>query len=229
MDTQLIQTPDLIFGAATVIITIALMILNSSWMLLMKMLLSLPDDKRKIRFTLRGITDLREKDKREYILMHLFAIIFLAAAVALALFSVLAVSSDMLGTGLGFHTQEDYQFGKICLSGSILFLFLGFLALGLNWGIRIIALIKGAPDPLTTDLAKLKPLEESVIEKRRKLDKRFFWAFMLVMGVAFLLSLFNLFEDWQKALITIGAVVLYLAIMSLIDKIKYKPKGVKTS
>ena len=195
-----------IFGAAAVVVTIVLTILNGVWKALAESIASLPSDKRRVRFNLQGIEDIREKDKAEYISTLTMGIIFLGVTLFLSLISMLMVVSVTLGYNAGFSQKENYDFGKGCLYVSVFFRFASFWAFGWAYATRLIVLARRGFDLATTDLIRWPPLSESALVRRKRAERQALWLLIATTTAIFLLTLFNRFSAWGNALVAVAVV-----------------------
>jgi len=158
---------------------------------------------------LKGITDYRERDKQEYLLILFWGIASFVLTIAAGLFSIVGVTSEMLGYHMGYYQQQNYDAGKAALFVSSTFLVIGFFFIGTAFLIRALYVLKGITDPLAKDIIAMKPVNTVMADKRKYLEKRTIWLFALFYIVAFIVEILNPDGNWVNALII-------LAIMSLI-------------
>jgi len=223
-----ISSTEIAFGAAGLIITISLVALTIVWKTLREMVASLPDGQRRVIRSIRAIRDEREKDKATFIMSHFIGCMSLGASIALAVIAMAGIISVMLGYKMGFYQQENYEFGRICLFVSVGFFTLGFYLIGFTYIYKVMSLVTGKPELLTTDLTTLPSLPASVIAERRKLDKLIALFFFLFFILLFALLVFNPFGTWENVLAALGAIVLIFFIMVVIRRIRSRRSKSKT-
>ena len=222
MDTIIMNYAEVAFAGAGILITISLFVLNFVWKRLELMIDSLPEGRKNIFRNLRNIQDEREKDKVMYAIFHFFGCAFFIAAIAFAVFSMGSVISVMLGYRMGFYQQENYEAGKFCLFVASIFFSLGFFLLGATYIDKIVSLITGKPELLTTKLENLPPMTNTQLAKRKLFDKLAGIFFILIFVLMFGLEIFNPFETWLKILVSLAAIILFFIIVSVIMKRKFK-------
>jgi hypothetical protein len=167
---------------------------------------------------LRRIESDRERFKASIILLHFWGCISFVLSIAAAAFTILFVSSTMLGFDFGGYQQENYEGSRICLSVGI---FLFVVGLGWIWPTyigRAVSAITGRPDIATTDSSALKDVPLETIAKRKTLE-RWFFAFFVVL-VLFLFS--GVFPVWATTLITVATFVLAYFGVKLLETIRHR-------
>ena len=216
---------EILFGAAIAIIPIALTVLSSSWKTLSEMIASLPEGKRKVTFNLRDTTDRQHKNKAELVTYQCFGCISLVLSVVLALFSIFLTASTFVGYNLGFHLyqQQDYNAGKTCLYISIFLLCLGFFFIGLNYGLRLLALLRGSLDPLSTKTSDLPVISEHKVAEIELFEKRYFYAFLSFLVIFGILISWNYFAQWFDCIIAFLVSGIYFFFAWLRKHRKSKP------
>ncbi|MDD5511395.1 MAG: hypothetical protein PHI12_11400 [Dehalococcoidales bacterium] len=220
MSSSILTESQGIFAAAVALIAISISVLYPSWRTINDILSSLPANGKKLRWNFRDITDDREKDKATILLIFFMGIVFFVLAVFSGLFAMMGVASQMIGYHFGFTQQENYDFGKWCLYISIFMLFLGFFATGLIYGIKLISLINGKPDPTTTSISQIKPLEHEDIAKRKGIVRQFILLIAILFITALVLETFNWFSDSINALITLSILILVYVFIAKLGKCK---------
>jgi hypothetical protein len=219
MDSEIVvSNAQLLYTASTVLIGLSLVVLNYAWKALEKMLSTLPEGEQRVRFNLKSIEDEREKFKANIILSHFLGCIAFALTIAACAFTILSVSSTMLGFNFGGYQEENYQVGRTFLSVGILLFIIGLGWISPTYMSRMVSAIRGK-DILTTDLTKLKPIPAEVAAKSKAFDKWFF-SFVIVLLTLFLLGIFQI---WVSVLITVGVFTIAYFVTKLIKKCQ-RPK-----
>jgi len=222
MDIIITSSAEVTFAAAGILITVSLFVLNSVWKRLELMINSLPEGRRNIFRNLRTIQDEREKDKVTYTMLHFFGCAFFIAAIAFAVLSMEGVISVMLGYRLGFYQQENYDAGKFCLFVASFFFSSGFFILGATYIDKIISLITGKPELLTTKLENLPPVTATQLAESKLFKKLAGIFFVLIFVLMFGLEIFNPFGTWLKILVSLAAIILFFIIVRVIMRQKFK-------
>ena len=222
MNELVISSAELAFGAAGLLITISLIVLNFAWKALREMVSSLPEDQRRVFRNLRSIQDKRERNKANLIIIHFTGCMCFVACIALAVIAMSGVISVMLGYKLGFYQQENYESCRACLFISVLFFTGGFYALGVSYLDKVISLITGKPELLTTDLRTLPPLTAPQIAEIGRFERYIALFLIMPLILFFILELFNPFSTWIKMLVALGATALLFLIIMLIRRIRSK-------
>ena len=222
MDTIIASSAEVTFAAAGILITVSLFVLNSVWKRLELMINSLPEGRKNIFRNLRTIQDEREKDKVMYAMFHFFGCAFFIATIAFAVFSIGGVISVMLGYRMGFYQQENYEVGKYCLFIASFFFTLGFFILGVTYIDKIVSLIIGKPELLTTKLENLPPRTSIQLAKGKLFGKLAGIFFVLILVLMFGLEIFNPFGTWLKILVSLTAIILFFIILRVIMRKKFK-------
>lgn len=213
-----ITSAELAFGAATVLIAITLVVLNYAWKTLGNMLSSLPEGQRRVRFNLRNIRDDREKDKAVIIMFHFIGCMSFAVTIVLSVTTIIGVASVMFGYKMGFYQYENYEFGRSCLFWGIGFFGLGMYATGLTYIGRIISVITGKPDMLTTDLSILPTVSADAVAKRRTFERIYFPFFILLV----VLLVLDVFDIWVSILISVVAFTLAYLAQRILYKLRHR-------
>jgi len=211
---------EVLFGAATGIISLALLVLASAWKTLNEMIASLPEGKRKVVFNLKVITDRRYKNKAQLVLLQSFACVSIILCVTFALFSVLAITSTFLGFHLGFYQQQNFDVARISIFCSILLLFWGFCFIGLNYAFRLLALLSGKQDPLSTPLEELPMITEESVAKSDHFERNYMYAFLLFLFSFAVLIGWNYFSEWFDTIVALIIASIYFFVAMKMKKKK---------
>jgi voltage-gated potassium channel Kch len=222
MDTVIVSSAEVTFAAAGILITVSLFVLNSVWKRLELMINSLPEGRKNIFRNLRTIQDEREKDKVIFTMFHFVGCAFFIATIAFAVFSMGGVISVMLGYRMGFYQQENFETGKFCLFIASLFFTLGFFILGATYIDKIMSLVTGKPELLTTKLENLPPVTTTQLAKSKLFEKLMSIFFILLFVLIFGLEIFNPFGTGLKILVSLAAIVLFFIIVRVIMRQKFK-------
>ena len=196
---------EILFGATIAIIPIALTVLASSWKTLTDMIASLPEGHRKVIFNLNGIKDRKHQYKAELVMYQCFGCISYILSIIFALFSILLTASNFVGYNLDFHfyQQQDYSAGKVSLFISIFLLLGGFYFIGVNYGLRLLALLNGRPDPLSVNTSDIPIVSERKAEEKTIFQKHLFYAFLICMVVFGVLISWDYFAQWFDSIIAL--------------------------
>jgi len=216
------MSAEILFGVATAVITISLVVLTYSWQTLKEMISSLPEGQRKLQFKLEGIIDQRHKTKAELVIVQCLGCVSFVLSIALALISILGITSVLLGYHFGFYEQQNYDAGRACLYISIFFFFLGFFFIGLNYALRLISLLRGSQDSLSTPVPDLPAISEKHMAEVNLFQKHYFIAFVVFLLISFLLLAVNIFVQWFDYVIALSVSVLVFYLMRMM--LRRKPR-----
>jgi hypothetical protein len=216
------MSAEILFGVSTAVITIALLVLTYSWKTLNEMIASLPEGKRRVDFKLKNITDQRHKNKAELVFFQCFGCISFILSIALAIISILGVSSSLLGYHFGFYQQQNYDAGRVSLFISVFLLVMGFFYVSLSYCVRLLAVLNGRSDPLSTPISALPEISEQRIAEINLFDKQYFITFSIFFLILFILFSWNYFAQWVDAIIAILVSGLYFFIVRANHRRKLK-------
>ena len=224
MHEIVISSAQIVFIAATTLITISSVVLSSAWKTLRSMVSSLPIDRQRVRFNIESIKDEREKDKASIIMFQFMGCMCFIASIALSIFAIIGVASVMLGYNIGFYQQQNYQFGNDCLYIGIIFFTIGFLILGFTYIDRIRAITKGEPEIATTDLANLPIMPPAAIAQRRRRDRLLMILVIVCIFVMLVIQVINPAGTWTNVLLSLAALALIVGLTFATMKIKNRIK-----
>jgi hypothetical protein len=105
-DSSMVQAV-IIFISSGLLIIISVLLLQPNWKYLNQMLLSLPEDDRRIFRSIRLISDERERDKAWQIILFFVGFSCLIVTIFLSMFAMVEVIAQMLSYQLGPYQLQN--------------------------------------------------------------------------------------------------------------------------
>ncbi len=186
------------------------------------MVASLPPNERRIFRNIRLINDTREKDKALSILAQFFGCLCIIIAIILAVAAMVGTISVLLNYQLGYYQSENYEFGKMSLFLSVLFLVFGFFLVGITALDKLTSVMFGKAELLTTNLSSLPPVTLSQLNQITRFElygSIFLPVFLIAMLILVAIPGLNTLSKIAISL------VFGIIGFSLIIKFVIQPKG----
>lgn len=199
------------FIAATVLVSLSVLVLNYAWRSLKNTLSTLPEGEQRVRFNLRVLQREIDRDKALIILAHFIGCVCFGFSIAFSAFTISGVAAPLLGLELGPYQQANYEASKVTLFISVGFFLMGLWLICFTYIGSVISVITGKPNFLTTDARILPDWTADEIAKRRAIGN-YILVFLLL---AFLLSVPGIFQWW---LILLASTVV-VALMYLVTRL----------
>jgi hypothetical protein len=191
--------------------TAAIVLLNYSWQKLQRLIATLPEEKRRIRFNLRLVTDQNEHYKLEYIGTQFTACIFLAGSLFCALIAIFEMTGIIVGDVTGIFINENFEFAVVAMRCSVVLIFMSIFCMGIVYMEEMLALYSGKPSIASTPLNELPKLPIAGKGRASILYIILLAYFLTVVSI----SIFVPYNQWIKMLMVLVLGILILIIYRL--------------
>lgn len=214
------------FAISALLLTATIIFLNYSWKRLKTIIRTMPEEKRRVRFNLRSISDPVESDKYSYIGIQFASCILIIISLIGALITISVMSAVMVGESVGLHAADSFEFAVVSMRVAVLCLFMGIMFSGFVYLEDLYAVYTGRPSQTTTKLEDL-PKPKHVGKAWANISFGLLSFYLIVMMLIDLLVPYN---QWVKMTFTAlaGIILFIIARIGYRIYIRIRTKSVST-
>lgn len=195
------------FTISALLLTATIIILNYSWKRLKTLIRTMPEGKRRVRFNLRSITDPVESEKYAYIGIQFSSCVLITISLAGAILAISTMSAVMVGSSVGLHAADNFEFAVVSMRVAVSCLFMGIMFSGFVYFEDLYALYTGRPSQTTTKLEDL-PRPKHTSKAWSNISFALLSFYLIVM---MLIDLFLPYNQWVKMTIAgLAGIVLFV-------------------